>query len=121
MNQTAQKPKKWKIDSLYKVEMNLKTIELRTKYNNGKLFYEFSIYTKEINDKFFLNFDNQSIIIDFNDKDKFKLYSLELLFSDNYHTVKNGNIIGYNWEGNIEVNKDFYYSFNYSSLRWNFN
>jgi hypothetical protein len=114
------KPKKWEIDSVYKVEMNLKSIQLRTKYNNGKLFYEFTIYTKVNNDKYFLNFDDETIIIDFNDKDKFKLYSLELLFSDCTHTVKDGNRIGYYWEGNIDINKDFYYSFNYSSLRWNF-
>jgi hypothetical protein len=120
ISDSISKPKKWDIDTLYLSELQFSKIKLRTKYVNGSLFYYFGIETKDKNDRRFINQTDQHLIIDFSDKDNFKVYSYEFPFSDATHISKNGEKIGYYWEGNLKIEKNLYYSFYSSSIRWDF-
>jgi hypothetical protein len=118
-NEALEKRIEWKIDTSVYDNMSITSIDLKTKYFNDKCYYLASITLKNKNDQTLTK--NNTIHINFIDKDMFTLYSFDLNYFDRTSIVnKENDIVGARWEGQLEINKDLYEKFANVRLTWTF-
>ena len=109
----------WKIDTSLYDNISITSLDLKTKYFNDKCYYLASISLKNKNDQSLKQ--NNTIHINFVDKDMFTLYSFDLNYYDRTSIVnKEYDIVGARWEGQLEINKDLYEKFANVRLTWTF-
>jgi hypothetical protein len=116
------KPKIWDIDTAYyKKELNFKSIELKTKFKDGNVYYDFNVDFIELNDnRFTNNISNKYFRIYFIDKDNFTIDYHIFNFSEMSFFMENNEFIGANWLGNFEMDKNVYYNISTVKIAWKF-
>ena len=90
--------------------LGIKKVKLITKYSEGKMYYILTLTGLDANNKIFSNnSDDAKFTLIFLDKDKFKIYSIDLY-------LKNGSyLIDKN-----DISKEQYLRFCHYNMGWNF-
>ena len=116
------KPKIWDIDTAYyRKQLNFKSIELKTKFKDGNVYYDFNVDFIELNDnRFTTNRSNKYFKIYFIDKDNFTIDYHIFNFSEMSFFIENNDFIGADWIGNFEMDKNVYYNISTVKIAWRF-
>lgn len=107
-------------DTLEYSNVGIDTILLKTKYLNGKLYYKLNLILSAKNSKnyHFVNKLNE-FRISFNDIDDFNVYTIILNIFNKIRIIDdNNNMVGIDFEGYEEIEKDTYLKLRSYSIQY---